>query len=476
MHPASSPLLLFSLLPLALAINIVDFSTCNIPYIIPLDFQQTCDRSDEYLSEHLPIIDLNGNYDTMLNAPTNITASFIRSRPNIWTHEPFCIESREANNGFCVYTNDRFANGRGISIVATPKEIMNIISTSILKDLSTTQFENQEAGARRYKYEQVTGKGLGVIANATFARGAKLQSYTPILAFQDDMMQFMSRQDRDLMQSIAVSRLPKASQDIFYSLMGHAGENPILDRIKTNAFTVNMGSFQTADFFWGVLPETSRFNHDCRPNSAYFFNSETLSHHVHAVREIRPGEEITISYLTPYLQTHQREHKMRKQWGFKCTCSLCTAPHHMQQISDHRLSLLPGLEDELNDLSPTRTATPSTAILLATLFESENLIAAAADAYMYASLEYAYLSDKRNAQIWAAKAVEGMALSMGVEHVYYVAMWDMLLDPERTDAWGFVGNGFRMRNGTVVSKGAEAKVAVSGGAVVTINGVTSGSV
>ncbi|TID19761.1 SET domain-containing protein 5 [Venturia nashicola] len=475
MHPKPSPLILLSLLPLALAVNIVDFSTCNIPYIIPLDFQQACDRSDEYLSEDLPITHLDGNHETILTAPTNITASFIRSRPNIWTHEPFCIESREANNGFCVYTNDRFANGRGISIVATPKEIMNIVSTSILKEPFTAEFENQEIGAKKYKYEQIPGKGLGVIANATFARGAKLQSYTPILAFQDDMMQFMSREDQDLMQSIAVSRLPMASQNIFYSLMGHAGENPILDRINTNAFTVNMGSFQTADFFWGVLPETSRFNHDCRPNSAYFFNSETLSHHVHAVRKIRPGEEITISYLTPYLQTHQREHKMSTQWGFKCSCSLCTAPKQMQEISDHRLSLIPSLETELNDLSPTRTATPSTALLLATLFESESLIAAAADAYMYASLEYAYISDKRNAQIWAAKAVEGMALSMGKEHVYYVAMWDMLTDPEKTDAWGFVGNGFRMRNGTVVPEGVEPKVAVSGGAVMTINGVSFGS-
>jgi hypothetical protein len=476
MHPLSPSSFILSLLPTVLSINIVDFSTCNIPYIIPLGFQQACDRSDEYLSEDLPVTDLNGNYETILNAPMNITASSIRSRPNIWTHEPFCIESREANNGFCVYTNDRFANGRGISIVATPKEIMNIVSTSILKEPSTAEFENQEVGAQKYKYEQVPGKGLGVIANATFARGAKLQSYTPILAFQDDMMQFMSSKDRELVLSIAVSRLPQASQDIFYSLMGHAGEDPILDRINTNAFTANMGSYIHGDYFWALLPETSRFNHDCRPNSAYYFNSETLSHHVHAVREIRPGEEITISYLTPYLQTHQREHKIQSQWGFKCSCNLCTAPKHMQDISDHRLSLIPALEEELNNLKPSRTATPSTAELLVTLFESEGLIAAAADAYMYASLEYAYIEDKRNAQIWAAKAVEGMALSMGKEHEYYVAMWDMLLDPEKQDAWGFVKNGFKMRNGTIVPEGAEPKVAVSGGTVMTINGVTVGGV
>src|ERR1700712_919941 len=143
MHQLSFSLFLLSLLPSALSINIVDFSTCNIPYIIPLGFQQACDRSDEYLTDDLQISDHNGNYGTTLNAPMNVTASSIRSRPNVWTHEPFCMESREANNGFCVYTNDRFANGRGISIVATPKEIMNIVSTSILKEPFTAEFENQ---------------------------------------------------------------------------------------------------------------------------------------------------------------------------------------------------------------------------------------------------------------------------------------------------------------------------------------------
>ena len=41
----------------------------------------------------------------------------------------------------------------------------------------------------------------------------------------------------------------------------------------------------------------SRLNHDCSPNLGYYFDSDTLSHRVYAVRDIFPGEELTISYV-----------------------------------------------------------------------------------------------------------------------------------------------------------------------------------
>jgi SET domain-containing protein len=38
-------------------------------------------------------------------------------------------------------------------------------------------------------------------------------------------------------------------------------------------------------------------NHDCRPNADYYFDPETLAQHIHAIRPIAAGEEITISYI-----------------------------------------------------------------------------------------------------------------------------------------------------------------------------------
>jgi len=41
----------------------------------------------------------------------------------------------------------------------------------------------------------------------------------------------------------------------------------------------------------------SRLNHACSPNLGYYFDSATLSHKVYAVKDILPGEELTISYV-----------------------------------------------------------------------------------------------------------------------------------------------------------------------------------
>lgn len=41
----------------------------------------------------------------------------------------------------------------------------------------------------------------------------------------------------------------------------------------------------------------SRLNHDCRPNADYHWDPETLTQHIHAVRPIAAGEEITVSYM-----------------------------------------------------------------------------------------------------------------------------------------------------------------------------------
>jgi hypothetical protein len=223
----------------AWAINIVDFDSCSIPYIIPGSFQRYCDHSDEYLSE-LALVNLNGEHKTSFTPPANVTSAGIRNKPNIWTHEPFCIESPEANNGFCVYTNANFANGRGISIVATPREIMKLMQASIFKT-PDFNFENNAKGADRYEQKEVYGKGLGNVANATFQRGEKLQSFTPLVSFQDNFMQFVDQRQQHLLQRIAVDRLPVSSQDKFMALLGHFGGDPYSDRIQTNSFATFMG-------------------------------------------------------------------------------------------------------------------------------------------------------------------------------------------------------------------------------------------
>lgn len=88
---------------------------------------------------------------------------------------------------------------------------------------------------------------------------------------------------------------------------------------------------------------------------------------ISAFRDIHPGEEITISCKLlpaplPTLTLHReakppediplqepsedRKALLQKNWGFTCTCPLCTAPPSQLSADDARRSALKGLEEE----------------------------------------------------------------------------------------------------------------------------------
>jgi hypothetical protein len=126
---------------------------------------------------------------------------------------------------------------------------------------------------------------------------------------------------------------------------------------------------------------------------------------------------------------------MTNQWGFNCTCPLCSSAAHVKQASDERLRMIDQLENELNDLGDDRTATVETALLLVSLYQQERLDGVIGDAYMYAAFESAYQGRKPETQKWAALAVEHMAIWRGIEHDYYKAMNRLMLDPESQRSW-----------------------------------------
>ncbi|KAF9077538.1 hypothetical protein BDP27DRAFT_1208202 [Rhodocollybia butyracea] len=78
---------------------------------------------------------------------------------------------------------------------------------------------------------------------------------------------------------------------------------------------------------------TSRCNHrqlivllSCGPNAVWRFDPLTFKLTLSAVRRISPGEEITISYINPFLPRHLRRAKLQSRWNFVCHCNHCDVP------------------------------------------------------------------------------------------------------------------------------------------------------
>ncbi|KAA6425512.1 MAG: hypothetical protein FRX49_04409 [Trebouxia sp. A1-2] len=67
---------------------------------------------------------------------------------------------------------------------------------------------------------------------------------------------------------------------------------------------------------------TSKINHSCCPNAAYFFKPDGTVV-VRSMRAIQPSEQLTISY-TDLLQTlDERQQSLMQRYAFTCCCARC---------------------------------------------------------------------------------------------------------------------------------------------------------
>jgi hypothetical protein len=240
------------------SLHIISPDTTSIPYLIPRFFQNACDPSDVYFSEEETVaaIPQESNIISFVKPPQNVTSANIRRTPNIWTHEPFCLESMEAQDGLCVYTNAKFAKGRGISLVTAASEISSITRAGVFSTGRWEEIENSVEGEKKYMRKKAPGKnGFAIFANASIRRGEELHSLTPILAVQDPLVYAMTKEDQTLLIRVGVERLPAGSKNLFLSQFAEEGKDAFTDRVAKNAFNVHFGRSKSA--FAAAVPETA---------------------------------------------------------------------------------------------------------------------------------------------------------------------------------------------------------------------------
>lgn len=79
----------------------------------------------------------------------------------------------------------------------------------------------------------------------------------------------------------------------------------------------------------GLFLTFSRMNHSCEPNADWNTSQSPGVMSVWAGKDIRPNEEITISYIGGLDQPVEQRRKRLAQWGFICQCTRCGAlPKH----------------------------------------------------------------------------------------------------------------------------------------------------
>lgn len=172
-----------------------------------------------------------------------------------------------------------------------------------------------------YKVAATPGTGLGIIATSPIPRGGLVIAESPLLVFS---VSPTPENGGEALTEVArkVEALPEDQQQAFFSLHNFHGEyfSQIYGILLSN--NLPMGGMERG----GLFPVSSRFNHSCDPSACYSWNSSLSKMVVYAVKDIRPGEQITITYLGDIrLVRNFRQRMLLEEFRFNCLCDACNA-------------------------------------------------------------------------------------------------------------------------------------------------------
>jgi hypothetical protein len=181
-----------------------------------------------------------------------------------WTHNPTCFEAFTHNGDedkketFCTYTNSRFANDRGISIITTPE-----VATQYLLE-SFSHEDQEDRGQELYEARETENRGTGLFAKKKAQPGETLILKHPVVIITRDLLHGRAREERHKLLELAVQQLPEKTRKTFLGLSKSRGGFELDDVMQTNAMGLRLGEADVVGHL-GVVPEASRINHSCRP-------------------------------------------------------------------------------------------------------------------------------------------------------------------------------------------------------------------
>ena len=186
-------------------------------------------------------------------------------------------------------------------------------------------------GNTMYVLQDIPGKGKGLVATQDILKGTRILSEQPIIVVP------RKEQNSELLWLIIssqVDELDEHRRQSFLTLHNiHSYEDIAMQYfgiIRTNALPTNKSE-------GGIFLEACRINHACDNNAQKNWNSNINRHTVHALRDIRKGEEITIHYFGIHKSRKTRNEAFQSNFGFTCSCRWCSLPPDQSQESDRRL-------------------------------------------------------------------------------------------------------------------------------------------
>ena len=112
----------------------------------------------------------------------------------------------------------------------------------------------------------------------------------------------------------------------------------LLSIFETNSFAAGAGA--------AVIATAARMNHSCTPNVYHCWNAATGHLTVHAIRDLKAGEEILTCYINVCYYSEARQ-KQLDRYGFICDCAACCMQTDFGRKSEQRRRRLCVLNREI---------------------------------------------------------------------------------------------------------------------------------
>lgn len=282
-----------------------------------------------------------------------------------------------------------------------------------------------------YVLQPIPGKGKGLIATHAIRPGELILSEPPL--FTTASLTDPATFEKDL--GAIVKGLSKDGQRAFLSLHNNnPGANPFSNIVRSNGYPLGPNSEVGA-----IFPLVARLNHACRPNAQHAWNEARGIEVVHAVRDIKEGEELTLSYLAGG-PSQERKSSLKEYFGFDCACEACSLPASELEASDARLKRAKKLDEAIGDPRRVRHL-PERALLdckaLLSVYQEEGIFDLRLPRLYYDAFQIAAMhSDAARASVFAKSCADARAVCEGEDSEDAKEMRELQAKPAGFGNWG----------------------------------------
>ncbi|KAK3314537.1 hypothetical protein B0H66DRAFT_593257 [Apodospora peruviana] len=305
-------------------------------------------------------------------------------------------------NKLCVFTNTNFHFGQGVSIVARPETARKLVDDRLLMK-SRYEYPSSDV-----KYEAIDrpalGVGLFVKPEHRYFAGETIMVDYPTLVLPSGAVDSV---DLNLLNNLRWKALLQLSKETRARTRGLAQSkggymDEIVNVFDTNAFTHE----KAGDLHDIIFAKAARMNHNCLPNAFTRTNHSSFAMEVIALRDIRDGEEITISYLDASTEStsKERRNKLSSDWNFDCGCSICAPGKGTKEESDRRREKIAKERKLLQSSRGDAAKIMRHVETMLGLFDEEGMIMPKAEYYALAAHASKHLGRRKDAMEFAELA------------------------------------------------------------------------